>query len=129
MPHPNGILKLDCKSGLFFLKIITERQVGTYCTNLETTLIAAKIANEPTKEPYKPNAKVIIPVIIIAIYGTSFEFLFAAIFIQPIEIKVPAPTKYFPTFPIVLSNAVCIGATSVAKSFPKIPIAIPMIAT
>ena len=77
MPHPNGILKLDCKSGLFFLKIITERQVGTYCTNLETTLIAAKIANEPTKEPYKPNAKVIIPVIIIAIYGTSFEFLFA----------------------------------------------------
>ena len=53
-------------SGLFFLNIIIDKQVGTYCANLETTLIAAKIANDPISDPYNPNAKVIIPVIIIA---------------------------------------------------------------
>ena len=39
----------------------------------------------------------------------------AAIFIPPIETKVPAPTRYLPALPIILVNVACTGAVSFAR--------------
>ena len=103
----------------FFTENNTEIQVGKYCVNRETALIAANC----TKLPLHANNRLSIPVTIQATTGVPQLVRFArtlgnipssakevamrgpkkdyAILMPPIDNNVPANTKYIPQGPII----------------------------